>query len=133
FSCRRPLHAASLDQTKRDILPYAERIEQGAALEQHAKFLQQLLTGGAAQPDCLGAVNADRSCLGMQQAEDALDQNRFSGARTADDDEALAAGAVDVDAVQHLLAGERFAQPSDRDLRFGLSFAHRPTKAAVIK
>ena len=86
-----------------------------------------------AQPDRLDAVDADRSRLGMQQAEDALDQNRFSGARAADDDEALAAAAVDVDAVEHLLAAERLAQSADRDLRHCVSVAHRPKKAAVIR
>ena len=117
LSGRRPLHAAPLDQTERDILPNAKRIEQGAALEQHAEFLHQLLARAARQPDRLGAVDADRSRFGMQQAEDAFDQNRFSGAGAADDDEALAAAAVDIDAVEYLLAAERLAQAADRDLR----------------
>src|SRR5260370_10392531 len=96
LSGRRPLHAASSNQTERDILPYAERIEQGAALKQHAEFLHQLFTGAARQPDRLGAVDADRARFGLQQAEDALDQDRFSRTGAADDNEALAAAAVDV-------------------------------------
>ena len=122
-----------MDQTERDILPDGERIEQSAALEQHAEFLQQPLAGGALQSDSLGAVNADRSLLGTQQAKDALDENRFSGAGTADDDEALAAAAINVDTVEHLLAAERFAHPPHRDLGSRLTFAHRPKKDAVIK
>ena len=107
----RPRHAAPLDQAERDILPYAERIEQRAALEQHAEFAHQPVAGGAAQPDRLDAVDPDRAGIGPEQAEDALDQHRFAGAGAADDDEALAGAAGDIDAVEHALAPERLAQP----------------------
>jgi hypothetical protein len=115
---RRPFHAAPVYQTERDILPNIERIEQGAALEEHAEFLQQAFSGGVRQSDRLGAIYADRTRFGMQQAEDALDQNRFSRARPADHDKALAAAAVDLEAVQYLFTAERFAQSPDRDFRY---------------
>ena len=42
----------------------------------------------------------------MKQAENAFDQDRFTGARPADDDEAFAAVAIDFEAVEHALAAE---------------------------
>ena len=88
-----------------------KRIEQRAALEQHAEFAYQPVAGGAAQPDSLDPVDPDRAGIGPEQADDALDQHRFAGAGAADDDETLAGAAGDIDAVEHGLAPERLAQP----------------------
>ena len=48
ISLRRvPRHAAPLDQAEGDVLPDAQRVEQGAALEQHAEFAASAARGRA--------------------------------------------------------------------------------------
>src|SRR5262249_36708150 len=115
----RPRDAPALDQPERDIFPDAQRIEQRRALEQHAELAHQLGPRAAAQTDRVGAVDADRPRIRVQQAEDAFEQNRFSRAGAADDDEALAAAAGDIDAVEHLLWPECLAYTLDGDFRGG--------------
>ena len=114
----RARHAAALDQAERDILPDAAANRTARALEQHAEFAASALRARRARSagDLL-AVDLDRAGIGLEQAEDAFDQHRFAGARAADDDEALAGAAVEIDAVEHDLAPERLAQPRYRDLR----------------
>src|SRR5262249_35410399 len=124
-------HAAPLHKAEGDILPDAQRIEEGAPLKQHAEFTHQSFAPAAAQPDRFLAVNANRSRLGPHDAEDALDQHRFAGAGAADNDEALAPRDRKVDAVQNALSADRFLDAGERDFRGGGSIAHYAKNAWV--
>src|SRR5205823_14520895 len=97
------IDAPSLDQPEGNVLPDGQRIEQRTALEQHPEFAHQRLTLGAAEADRFLPVDANRTGLRPQEPEDALYQHRFAGAGAADDGEAPAGGAVDIDAGAHAL------------------------------
>src|SRR5213595_78456 len=101
------IHTAALDEAKGDVFPDAQRIEQRAALKQHAEFAHDLLAPAAAQPDGFRAIDSNRSGLGPHDPEDTFDQYRFPGARAADDDEALTGRDCEVDAVEHTLPAKR--------------------------
>jgi len=122
-----------LHQSKRDVLPHGERIEQRTSLEQHTEFLQQPLTAGVPQSDRLRSIDPNRSSLGMQQAKNTFDQNRFSSTRAADDDEAFAAGTINLDTIEHPLIAKRFAEASYGNLLDLRTVRHRPKKAAVSR
>src|SRR5476649_1424293 len=77
-------HAVALDRAERDVFPDRERVEQRAALEQHAELAHHFLAAAVAQPHRLDAVDLDRSGVGPDEAQDALQQHRLAGARTAD-------------------------------------------------
>src|SRR5207244_2830644 len=123
-------HAAPLDQAEGDVFPDPQRIEQRAALEQHAEFAHQRLARLAPQPDRLLAIDANRAAIGPHQPEDSLDQHRFADPRAADHDEALARRNGEVDAVEHALAAERFLEALDGDL-WSRRVAHRAKNASV--
>ena len=72
--------------------------------------------GGAVGPHHLLAVDPDRADVGLEQAQDALDQHRLAGARAADDDERPAGRHVEVDALQDPLRPEALGEPADHDL-----------------
>src|SRR6266550_1112992 len=124
------IHTAALDEAKGDVFPDAQRIEQRAALKQHAEFAHDLLAPAAAQPDGFRAIDSNRSGLGPHDPEDTLDQHRFSGARAADDDEALTGRDCEVDAVEHALPAKRLLDSDEGDFRGGC-VAHREKNAWV--
>ena len=84
------VHAPALDQAEGDVFPDRQRIEEGAALKQHAELLQDPLAVARAHADDLFAIDQDAAALGLHQAEDAFERHRFAGARSADDDEGFA-------------------------------------------
>ena len=73
-----------------------------------------------AEPDRFLTIDLDRAGIGPQQAQDALQKHRLSGAGTADHHHRLAARDVEVDALQDLLGAERLGDAAKRDFR-----AHR--------
>ena len=56
----------------------------------------------------LEAIDEDLSRVGLEQADDVLDRDGFSGARVADDDHRLAFDDVEGEALEHLLGAEGF-------------------------
>ena len=80
-------------------------------------------TCGVCQGTCgLGAgdvlaVDDDVAAVGLDQADQVLEQDALAGARSADDDERLARATTSrLDAAQHFLAVERLPQVDHRDL-----------------
>ena len=57
------LRAAPLDQAEGDVLPDGQRVEQRAALKQHAEFAQIGVALGAAQPRDVFAVHEDAKAV----------------------------------------------------------------------
>jgi hypothetical protein len=110
-------HAVALDRAEGHVLPDAQRIEQRAALEQHAELAHDLAAAVIAEIDGLHAVDRDRAVVGLHQAEDAFQQHRLAGARAADHHHRFARRDVEVDAAQHLLRSEGLGDAAQRDLR----------------
>ena len=123
-------HAVALDQSEGDVLPDAQRVEQGAALEQHAELAHHVGALAIAEAGRLLAVDLDRAAVGPHQAEDAFQQHRLAGARAADHDDRFAGRDVEVDAAQHLLGAEGLVDAAQRDLGRASS---RAKKASVMK
>ena len=124
------IHAVALDRTERHVLPDAQRVEQRAALEQHAELAHDLGAAVVAQADGFRAVDLDRARVRPHQAEDAFQQHRLAGARTADHHHGLSRRHVEIDAAQHLLGPEGFGDAAQRDLGGG---HQRAKKASVMK
>src|SRR5687767_13590024 len=120
------VEALAGDQAERHVLPDRERIEQGAALEQHAELVHDLFALAGRHARDLVAVDLDRALVRLHQADDALDQHRLAGARAADHHQRLALRHVEVEVPQHHLAAEGFAQSPDLDFEVA---AHRRTIA----
>src|SRR3546814_9676167 len=59
----------------------------------------------------------DAAAVRVEDAQDALQQDRLAGAGAADDDDRLADAHVEVDAAQDLFRAERLVQVADGDLR----------------
>ena len=64
----------------------------------------------------VAAVHLDAAGVGLDQAEDTLQQHGLAAAGAADDDHGGAGHDVEVDAVQHLFGAERLAESADADL-----------------
>jgi len=79
------------------------------------------------QADQLLAVEPDRAGLGPQQAEDALQQHRLSGAGPADDDQRFAGSDGKIDSGQHPLRAEGLAHSLQQQL-----FGHEPNTSTVM-
>ena len=63
------------------------------------------------------AIELDHAVIRLDQAKDAFQQDRFSGARAADDDQRGAWRHIEVDAVQHALLAKTFRQTADANAR----------------
>src|SRR5260221_5577829 len=120
--------AATHDQAEGDVLPDRQRVEEGAALEQHAEFAHQLLALAGREVGDLLAVDRDRAGIGLDEAEDAFQHHRLAGAGAADDDDALAHADVEIDAVEYPLRPEGLAQAPHRYLGCA---AHRAKNASA--
>src|SRR5690606_7028272 len=131
FLCLFGLHAVALHQPEGDVAPHGQAVEQGRALKQHAKFVERPAAGLAALADDVLAIHQDFARLGPQDAEDALEQNRFAGAGAADDDEALPLLDGEVDAVQHHLGAEPLGDAFDGDLGEA-GVRHDPKNSTVM-
>ena len=97
------------EKAERDVFPDGQAVEQRRALEQHAEFLVDAFPIPCRNADHLFAVDLDAAArVRRQETEHAFDQDRFAGARTADDDQRFADAHVQIDAVQHDLRTEGF-------------------------
>ena len=107
--------AVRLDQTEGDVLPHLQAVEEGCVLEQHADPAH----GGLARRAVVGqllAVDGHAAGIGAQQAEQALEHHRLADAGAADDHHRFPGAHLEVEAVQHHLAGERLAEAAQGDL-----------------
>ena len=67
------------------------------------------------------AIDHDGAGIGDDEANDVLDEDRFAGAGTANDDKRFAGGNFQIDAVEDLLGAKGLAQIADLDLRHAVS------------
>ncbi len=118
-----------LQQAEGDVLPHRQAVEQRRSLEQHAELLHHLLALAPRQARHLLAVDLDRARIGLEDAEDALEQHRLAGARAADHHHRFGLADLEIEAVQHVLRAEALVQVADPDL--GLGRAHRLKKISV--
>jgi len=89
------------------------------ALEQHAEFPELRLALRAVDVRHVFAIDEDRAGIGLEDAKNAFDRDRFPRPRPPDDDERVALVDDDVDAVEHDLGSEALLDPAKFDL--GLS------------
>ena len=115
-------------QAEGDVLPDRQAVEQRAALKQHAELFQKFVAvafGGVL------AVDHDQPAVGFDKADDALDQHRLAGARSADDHHALALGDRQVDTVKNGLGAEGFMQVLDLDHGFDVGHEEKNTSVSI--
>ena len=130
-------HAGCLffrQQPEGDIFPHRQAVEQGAALKQHAELAVDLFPGGGGHANHFLAIHLDTTLVGLQQAQDALQHYRFTGARAADDNHGFAHAHVQVQAVQHYLGPEPLMHSAQADLKLaivGFRFGHLAKNISV--
>ena len=100
----------ALDEAEGDVLPDLQAVEQRRALEQHAELAHEIVAVGAAEVGGVLAVDEHGALIRLDDADDAFEQDRFAGARTADHHQRLAGRDLQVDAVE---------QPWDRTASSG--------------
>ena len=100
-----------MDETEGDVLPDPERVEQRRALEQHAELAQHHVARMAVKMRHQLAVDENLAGIGAQNAEHAFDHHRFAGAGPADHHQRLAVVDLEIDAVEHHFAPNRFLTP----------------------
>ena len=115
--CRAAVGATALNQAKGDIFPDPHRIEQGAALKQHAEFFHQLVAVILRHADGFLAVDQDRSFIRFDQSQHAFQHDGFARARTADNHQRFSGTDGKVNALQHLFGAERFFDAFEFKLR----------------
>jgi hypothetical protein len=108
---------APLSEAERHVPPDRQRVEKGAALEQHAELGADAVQLAGRGPDNLLAVDLDRPPIGHKQAEDALEEHRLAGAGLADHRQRLAGRDVEVEPGQHALGAEALVQVANDDAR----------------
>src|SRR5690606_29080863 len=126
----RSRHALTLDQAEGDVLPDRQAVEQRAALEEHPELGVHALALARREMHDVLSVDLDRAAIGVNDAEDRLEEHRLAGAGAADDDERLAAPDIEIHPLQHLLAAEALVQIANFD--FGRFGAHRAKNSSVM-
>lgn len=109
------LEPGVLDQRQCDVLLQVQRGEQRAPLEQYAETSFHLRAALGRQLQQVFAEHADAAGIWPAQADDAAQQHRLAGARSADHAENLAATDVQVETVVHGLAAEAVDQSAYLD------------------
>jgi hypothetical protein len=110
-----------LAQRERDVVVEVHRAEHGAVLEQHAEQLADLVEVALGAGGDVGALDDDRALVGLEQADQGLEEDRLAGAGGAQHHADLARG----DGQRHVppdqLLAEGLRQVVDLDLH-----AHGP-------
>src|SRR5262249_14851122 len=122
-------HAVALDRAEGHVLPDAQRVEEGAALEQHAELAHDAVAAAIPETHRLFAVDLYRAAVGPHQAPDAFQQHRFAAARATDHLHRFALRHLEIDALQHFLGPEGLVDAAERDL----GSHQRAKKASVMK
>ena len=122
-----------LAQREGDVVVEVHRAEHGAVLEQHAEQLADLveLLLGAARD--VGALDDDRALVGLEQADQGLQEHRLAGAGRTEHHADLAGRDRQGHVTPDQLLAERLAQVVDLDLHThdvdSLSLAYSPIPA----
>ena len=105
-----------LAQREGDVVVEVHRAEHRAVLEQHAEQLAdlvELLLGAGGDVD---ALDHDAALVGLEQADDGLEEHRLAGAGGAEHDADLAGGDGEGDVAPDELLAEALGQVLDLDL-----------------
>ena len=108
-----------LPQGKRHVVGHRERIEQRAALEQHAETFADARQASSPRPMQVFSRHHNGAAVRWQQADEGFQQHAFAGAAAADDGQHLAGHDVEVHAAQHHLIAKTLVQPVGADERGG--------------
>ena len=105
-----------LAQREGDVVVEVHRAEHRAVLEQHAEELADLveLLLGAARD--VGALDEDRALVGLEQADEGLEEHGLAGAGRAEHHADLARGDRQGDVAPDELLAERLGEVLDLDL-----------------
>src|ERR1017187_7625136 len=106
---------------KRDVLAHAHRVEERAFLKRHAELASQdVALARRHRPEVL-AVDLDRARIGLQEANDVLQENALADPRLSDEGERLAFLDLEIQTYEDLLFAEalRHALEPDRGGRGG--------------
>jgi hypothetical protein len=116
-------------QRKGDVVENGHRVEERAFLERHPELLADLGALAVGKGPEVTAVHENPAGVRSDQPDQVLQENALAGAGRPDDDERLAFGDRQVDAVEHRLPVERLAEVLDPDLgvaaRRGSSVGHQ--------
>ena len=123
-ACLAALHAASLDQAKRNVLPHIQAIEESRPLKQHAEFSQVGFARIAAKSRHRLSIHQNLARVGAQESEHAFDHHRFAAAGAADHHQRLTRLDREVDAVEHHFRAEALLDASQLHLCRALFARH---------
>jgi hypothetical protein len=108
--------AGVLPQREGDVVVEVLRAEQGAVLEQHAEQLADLVQLLLADLGDVTAVDDDRAGLGLEQADQGLQEHRLAGAGGPEHHADLTRGEREADVLPDRLSPEPLRQVLDDDL-----------------
>src|SRR4051812_31927266 len=114
---------ALLAQHKTDIFFNGHRIEQGRALKKHSKLASHGDQFAFVHVNDAFIVDQHVPGIGRHQADDLLEQNAFTTAAAADDDDGFAFLDLERDAIENFLRAEALAEVA----RFDHGASQRPT------
>ena len=106
----------ALPQGQGHVVADRERVEQGAALEEHADTRSDRDHLGLGEPGHVVAVDLDSSAGRPDQARDQAEQGGLAGAAATQEDRDLSPGERAVDRVEHGARLERHAHPVEDDV-----------------
>src|SRR5271166_6625097 len=110
------LHAV-LAQREGDVFLDGHGIEQRGALEEDSDFHPDPAKLAFGEGDDALAVDDDIALIRFHEADDVLEQDALATAAAADDDQSLAGGDVEIEALEHLLIAKLLPEVADGDER----------------
>jgi hypothetical protein len=105
-----------LAQREGDVVVEVHRAEHGAVLEQHAEQLADLVELALGARRDVGALDDDRAAVGLEQADEGLEEDGLAGAGRTEHHADLAGGDREGDVTPDELLAERLGEVVDLDL-----------------
>src|SRR5690606_28869788 len=105
--------ARVLAQREGDVVEQVHRTEHRAVLEQHAEQLANLVQVQLTARGDVGALNDDVALVGLDQADERLEEDRLAGAGRTEHDADLPGGQAQRDVAPDRLFAERLGQAFD--------------------
>ena len=104
-----------LTQREGHVVPAGERVEERAALEDHAIAPAHRLEVPAAQPGDVDVVDENAPRVGPDQPDQVFEEDGFPATAAADDDGDRPLRRFEIHAAQHVIGPERLGEPFDAD------------------
>ena len=124
-----------LAQREGDVVVEVHRAEHGAVLEQHAEELADLVEVALGAARDVGALDEDRALVGLEQADERLEEDRLAGARRTEHHADLAGRDRQGHVAPDQLLAEGLGEVVDLDLDTHVHppcrLAHGPSRAPV--